>query len=573
MNGKTNTNPQPWTTFLCTWFSPVRGDHFTTSADNPQWAPHFEDPGLSEQLPEIGTMRDLKNRYELVRVEGRIFSSTCPQPPNTVPLYNYWDGKNKNNILTTEPSLPGKRRLKWFRHEGYIYKDPSSKPIVLKSPKGEEVHDPLPRRALRQHHNTREGDDLTTSATGKELAYLVLGLRGSYDPEGDVLGYLLPDINETIPLNIWHCPEAQDFYTNSLWLGNTGDRKELFFTFNRPALTYELVQEAGMVYNPHFPQPPGTLPLWSFWNLQQRKHLLSTSKKADLIRNKRNPGFQRVRLEGFVLDSQRWAGLPLTSFHNARTRGHATVVVRPDEPSVLGSGWTEDRTEGFVFRTGTPVPLHNITAPLLPRNLVEGDREFGGHGPAILARLRVYNTDSEVRAVISFEAWEYPFGGPHDTPRRKSHTLQSWDKPLFTAPAGHRIRAITSCRTSEVLFASPPGGTQFGVDHREFVDIADVLSNISEVVDSVVQLGGSEYAKAISRESDATFRLFAEGFKVLKFGKGEKLRPVRPRYAGPVSFFAIVGDTAGIDIARHENPHGNTRIAGIDMSAIDVVMD
>lgn len=568
MNDK-EPHPQPWTTFLCTWYSASRGDHFTTTADSPHFKPYIENPAEAEQLPEIGTIKDANNKYELVRVEGRIFSSGCPQPPNTVPLYSYWDGASKNNILTTATSIAGNPELKSYRLEGYIYKNPASEPIALKAPKGEKVHDPLPRRELRIHHNSRQRDDLTTSATGNELGFLVGDLPGNYEA-GALLGFLLPDIDETIPLNTWHCSGTKDYYTNALWVGSAGDTEKLPYALNEPALVYELVHSAGKVYNPHFPQPEGTLPLWSFWNSTQRKHLLTT--RPDWIRAKGHDGYERSRLEGFVLDSQRWEALPLISYHSQEANGSAAVVSRPDEPPVLTSGWMKDRTEGYVFRTGETVNLDDITDPLLPTNLVEGDREFGGHGPALLARLRLHNTESEVKATISFEAWEYPFGGPHDTPRRKSHTLQAWEKTVFKAPAGRKILAITSATTSEVLFESLPGGFQVLVTHQEYVKIADLLSNISEVVNTAIQLGGSERAKAISAASDATFRLFADGFKVVPY-KGEKVQVVMPRYAGPVCCFAIVGDTGGIDIARHDNPHGNTRIAGISMAACDVVMD
>ncbi len=102
---------------LYTWFSATHGDHMTTS--DPRWA------GTLGEVRRVGG----GSGYVLVRQEGQVFSPYEPKPPNTVPLYSFWNAARADNFLTSDPrwtpfaSTNGYTRL---RLEGYVY--PSYQP-------------------------------------------------------------------------------------------------------------------------------------------------------------------------------------------------------------------------------------------------------------------------------------------------------------------------------------------------------------------------------------------------------------------------------------------------------------
>lgn len=104
---------------LYTWYSPGRGDHFTTT--DPAWA------------GAIGSRRSPD--YRLVRIEGSVLSAEFPQPPDTVPLYSFWNPERGDNFLTSDPACTSRTSgdgYTRFRLEGYLYAEPKAgtQPLV-----------------------------------------------------------------------------------------------------------------------------------------------------------------------------------------------------------------------------------------------------------------------------------------------------------------------------------------------------------------------------------------------------------------------------------------------------------
>ncbi|MDH5803442.1 MAG: trypsin-like serine protease [Gammaproteobacteria bacterium] len=91
------------------WYSPSRGDNFTTS--DPSWA---------------GISGDTRWGYVFARKEGYVFSPNLPQPSGTLPLYSWYHPDRGDNFITTDPnwrgSYIGQTRLgyRYFRLEGYV---------------------------------------------------------------------------------------------------------------------------------------------------------------------------------------------------------------------------------------------------------------------------------------------------------------------------------------------------------------------------------------------------------------------------------------------------------------------
>lgn len=107
---------------LYTWFSPSRGDYFTTS--NPIWA---------------GMPGDRKSPdYIFVRREGSVFSPDAPQPADTLPLYSWWSRERGDNFITTDPrwrGTPGATQsgYAFVRLEGYVHTHPVMGTVPLRT--------------------------------------------------------------------------------------------------------------------------------------------------------------------------------------------------------------------------------------------------------------------------------------------------------------------------------------------------------------------------------------------------------------------------------------------------------
>jgi hypothetical protein len=152
---------------LYTWYSESRGDHFTTS--HPSW---------------IGSVGDeLAPGYRLLRVEGAVLSPDFPQPPDTVPLYNFWNGERQDNFLTSDRSwteVENKDGYARSRLEGYIYMEPKAGTVPLVSLWSGAARDNYSTTDPRLAFATGAAGNATDSVSGRD-----------YDIYR-VAGYLLP---------------------------------------------------------------------------------------------------------------------------------------------------------------------------------------------------------------------------------------------------------------------------------------------------------------------------------------------------------------------------------------------
>jgi len=144
---------------LYTWFSPSRGDYYTTT--DAAWA---GSPGAT-RWPD----------YVFVRAEGQVLDANFPEP-GTKPLYSWWNAERGDNLLTTDPAwagAPGAVRsgYAFARVEGHVYARP--------------VAGTLP---LTLFWNSTAQDNYTT-ADPRTVA--LPSLRPGY-PTGGIQGYALP---------------------------------------------------------------------------------------------------------------------------------------------------------------------------------------------------------------------------------------------------------------------------------------------------------------------------------------------------------------------------------------------
>lgn len=96
---------------LFRWFSPYRGDNFTTS--DPNWS---------------GYVRHHRSGYRFSGMEGFVFKPGEAEPESDkLPLYSWWSPSRGDNFLTSDPnwgaSTPRRNHGYYrYRMEGYIYK-------------------------------------------------------------------------------------------------------------------------------------------------------------------------------------------------------------------------------------------------------------------------------------------------------------------------------------------------------------------------------------------------------------------------------------------------------------------
>ena len=116
--------------------------------------------------------------YSLVREEGRLFSSSLPQPPDTLPLHIWYSSSRGDYFSSTESVWrggPGQTRspdYNWVMLQGYVYERPFAGTLPI-------------------YHwfNFTMGDNLETSDPHWEVAGTIP--REGYEL-GNVQGYLLP---------------------------------------------------------------------------------------------------------------------------------------------------------------------------------------------------------------------------------------------------------------------------------------------------------------------------------------------------------------------------------------------
>jgi hypothetical protein len=99
---------------LYKWWDSERLDNYTTT--HPSW---------------VGGPGEWRSpNYRFAGMEGLVFDPDSPQPPETDPLFSWWDPDRKDNHTTTHPAWrgsPGETRspnYRFSRLEGYVFSRP-----------------------------------------------------------------------------------------------------------------------------------------------------------------------------------------------------------------------------------------------------------------------------------------------------------------------------------------------------------------------------------------------------------------------------------------------------------------
>lgn len=160
--------------------------------------------------------------------------------------------------------------------------------------------------------------------------------------------------------------------------------------------------------------------------------------------------------------------------------------------------------------------LPSTIGPYCPKKLLGGDREFSGHGPEIWAWIKL-----EVRNQNTLVATVYMHA--RETVNDWSETEGTWEKVVYTAPAGYTISKLVSGKYSEVHYVSRPGVNAFTP-------------------------AGLRTALGSTAGTDVPFK-----------------------DDGLVARWNIVGDTGGDDISTDDDPHDDTQVA-IQLNTVKLML-
>lgn len=221
---------------------------------------------------------------------------------------------------------------------------------------------------------------------------------------------------------------------------------------------------------------------------------------------------------------------------------------------------------GSAYAATQEVTINDITQPLVPSQVLGGDREFDGHGPDIktTAKLRIGDNGRALYADIYFHAKE--------TTRDWSETEGRWSRKVWDAPAGQTIKRILSDDYSETNFRSEPGGAQFLAPSEDWLAVVDWVIDIvklftDENAEGEIDIPKGEVADNLPCDTVEQCRdLFKRGLLAVSNGNHVHIEPADQ--GNLVSTFMIVGDTGGADISDDNNPKDDTRIEAIAFNPV-----
>jgi hypothetical protein len=236
--------------------------------------------------------------------------------------------------------------------------------------------------------------------------------------------------------------------------------------------------------------------------------------------------------------------------------------------------------------TTKDVDLANIVEQLVPKELVAGDREFGG-GPRITTsvNLSISEDRRKIKAKVFFNAKETKADG--------TETRGEWKRTVYTAPDGRTIRKIVgavedgalsptaacagsaagTCVFSQTKFKSDGAGFQIlapTADWQAF--IATVVEIVEKIIQAENQMNDRDQPTAEERQALEILQRVREGAAFLP-SEENRVYLKSSDNGGPVRVFAIVGDTGGPDVSTDDNGKDDTRINAVMFKKLRIELD
>ena len=208
----------------------------------------------------------------------------------------------------------------------------------------------------------------------------------------------------------------------------------------------------------------------------------------------------------------------------------------------------------------TTIRLQDINESLCPKDVLQGDREFDGHGPKIQCQvnLRIADEGRAIYANVYIHARETT----HDW----STTQRRWIIKVYDAPAGKKIKSINSDPNSYTEFISGAAGGQW------FFPGADVAAGIGKVFEAANISKVKEMLKTMFLINPDDVQKVGEIIKA-SINNGNTVYQLPPIQGKAVRLFQIVGDTGGPDISDDDNCNDDTRIVKIEFNAVSITLE
>lgn len=146
---------------------------------------------------------------------------------------------------------------------------------------------PMPNIPLYGWWSLQRGDNLVSTAwsdTGSIQSPDYRFVR----VEGYVYSPNEPQPSGTVPLYSWYSPSREDNLVSTAWSDTGGIQLP----------DYRFVRVEGYVYSPNGPQPPGTVPLYSWYSPSREDNLVSTAWGD--TGSTQFPDYGFVRVEGYI---------------------------------------------------------------------------------------------------------------------------------------------------------------------------------------------------------------------------------------------------------------------------------
>jgi M6 family metalloprotease-like protein len=331
---------------LYTWYSPSRGDTFTTT--NPAWAPVTNPDGsIAIKSPD----------YRYVATEGTVFSPSAPQPRDTVPLYSWYSPSRGDNFITSNPAWAGKPGdtrspdYGFVRLEGYVY----GRPLAG-------------TRVLRSWYNASSGDNATTASPDWAPGTLHPGF-GLVREEG----YLLPVVERADDR-----VRAESFGFGRMTVKGKpalGERPLLLIRATMP--DSPIVFEHDAAYYDDIVFGRAVRNVSGFF--AEQSHQLFAWKRAGSIAITTDPGYMKLSTEAWLanLYSQPM-GIDLAPYdtnHDGRITAEELVILVVTNKSTNHGGvrWINNQLDGCATPAGSSV------AVCAPSAVVGEDSPFIGY--------------------------------------------------------------------------------------------------------------------------------------------------------------------------------------------------
>ncbi|MEZ5040128.1 MAG: hypothetical protein R2828_09555 [Saprospiraceae bacterium] len=352
-------------------------------------------------------------------------------------------------------------------------------------------------------------------------------------------------LSQVVPVYNWYHPVEKD------WVTIVGENDMSAAGYNLKTLLYygSSTKQQGMVaiYR---------------WYHSQEQDWVTLSETYGTDESLKKFGYTLKTFLFYAYPTQKGGTVRVNLWYHAGEKDYVALPVdHGTEESLIQWGYVKNANGvfyAFPKNTGTTITLTDIDEWLCPKDLLRGDREFGGHGPRVKCEvtLKIGDAGRALYADIYFWAQE--------TTSDWSTTERRWSKKVYDAPYGKTITAINSDKASRTQFVSPAAGFQFLVPGN------DVASVVNSFLDGV---GGT-----ISSAVLASFGIPPGDFQAVArlitgvINNGNTVVRVPAIEGTLVKFFHIVGDTGGPDISDDDNCNDDTRIVKLEFNPVKVTL-